>query len=189
MRHLCHLLIILLLGCSACINSSEGNSRENAVQTDGGGNVQPVAVKQDIMRYRPLNFDTTVFEKDLSMYNKPYHLKISAYSLNDSGVAIKMNDSTVVIHNTASRIILTQGGRPVIDKIITKTDFKDSISNYTYRISTLRDVTYEAVRTNRLYFNCWLSNEAGKHEMKFAIFYQGPHKGRLDFWKGLILNY
>lgn len=189
MRRLYYLLFIPLAFCLSCINNPRGNRPDNIAKPDSLVTAKPDALKKEDIRYRPVDVDTAVFEKDLSLYGKPCHLKISSYSLNDSGVRVTLEDSTVVIHNTASRIILTHNGLPVIDKTITKASFKDSISDYIIRMSTLENVTFEFARTNRLYFKCWLSDESGKQEIEFAIFYQGPRRSELNYWRGLTVYY
>jgi len=158
---------------------SKNNFTEESIQTE----------------YQPIDIDTIVTEKALSMYNELYNLKMIQYCLNDSAIIneIQMENENAhltkktisVSHNYSAKIILIKNNKEVFTKQITKDIFKDSLQTEFLKTLTLREIQYDFVRTNRLYFkaNLIALNTGLVEEFRFAIYYQTEKIGQLDFWR------
>ncbi|UKN03466.1 DUF4738 domain-containing protein [Paracrocinitomix mangrovi] len=152
--------------------------------------IQQVDNKQNVIYSEP-NFDTTIQNMTLSMYNEDYQLEIKMYSLNDSLVKnpIYINSEeydtiTKVTHNNVASIILNKGSQEIFQKTVYKETFEDSLDPEMMDNIHLYSVNYEAVRTNRLYFeaNLGVPETEVTFEAQLAIFYQTDKLGRLDYW-------
>lgn len=145
-------------------------------------------------KYQPVDNDSSFKEKELSIYNQPYKLKIVKYCLNDSNSSneimiinpngIGTRKMSNISHNYFVNIILTKDNNEVFKKQITKETFMDSLDAKFYKKAVLREIEYNFVRTNRLYFKAILAIPETDltSEMTFAIFYQTKKIGQLDFW-------
>jgi len=177
--------LIFLLSVYSCEPSQhkDNSNSQNTITTD--------TIEK---KYSPIDQDTAVFVKELLLYNQNYKLTIKKYCLNDSAIIKeiigqddKSNGTNKILnfsHNYAVDILLTQGNKEIISRQVSKDTFVDSLITEFYKTATLLDIQFEAVRTNRLYFNAKLKAvEPGNNkEIKFAIFYQTEKKGQLDFW-------
>lgn len=95
--------------------------------------------------------DTVKVEKDISVYNKKYHLNI--HSFQD-----KWN------------IQLSKDKKEVFNRTVDKTTFK---------IDSLQNIEYDGVRSNKLYFSAVLPKP--NSPLNFSIFYQTNKIGQIDF--------
>lgn len=154
----------------------------------------PKSSSKDVIekKYLPIDIDTTEKVIRLSMYNEPYSLKIKRYCLNDSSV---INEAGIkgalnISHNYAFRIILVKANKVVLSKQVNKETFKDSLNAQLYTAELLRNVQYDFVRTNRLYFKAMITNPQTNQndEIQFAVFYKTNRIGELNFWRGMIDN-
>lgn len=146
--------------------------------------------------YWSLDLDTVKEEIPISMYNESYLLKTSKYSLNDSAIHRKvfidkiggnegeMQEAIDVSHNYVVHLNLEHKGKTVVEKLITKDFFKDSLDLDFYNESTIFYSEYKSVRSNRMYFNLVLIKPDSDWavELKYALFFQTKKKGQLDFW-------
>jgi hypothetical protein len=164
-------------------------------------NVSKTQVKEDAKDsiphfYWSLDLDTVKEEIPISMYNKSYVLKTKKYSLNDSAnhrtVSIdkvdgnegEMQDAIDVSHNYVVHLNLEYKGKTVVEKLITKDFFKDSLDLDFYNESTIFYSEYKLVRSNRMYFNLVLikPDTDWAVELKYALFFQTNKKGQVDYW-------
>ena len=149
---------------------------------------QEVQQEEMVHIYQQLDLDTIRQGQALKMYEKDYQLEISKYCRNDSSLVIasKNNDpkTTTIAHNYVSRIKLNRGEEKVLDIEIDKAIFKDSLDTEFYKLATIREVEYESVRSNRLYFKAILAvpDTDRLYQARFGIFYQTNKKGRLGYW-------
>ena len=108
---------------------------------------------------------TTSDVQQLTMYNEAYEFQTRKFRRSDT--------------LTSAQLILKKGPKTVFTKLIDANTFP-SVA----RPAVLLDVRYKFVRTNRLYFEAELKSVSTGNEKKvaFAIFYQTPKLGQLDYW-------
>lgn len=145
----------------------------------------------DIKRnYRPLDTDTLVSEKEISLNNQSYSLKIIRYCLNDSAVVNQVwrNVNTApnefdISHNYSERISLTKGNDLIFYKEIFKDAFKDRMDTDDYLRKLLFDIQYNFEKANRLYFTAtFVDPDTNRiEEIGFALLHSTEKTGQLDF--------
>lgn len=137
----------------------------------------------------------------LNIDNEEYRLNIDRYCLNDSSIKHeisiennvdqKLIPAFQVYHNYEAEIGLSNGEQDtIIKKKIKKEIFKDSLSEAFYQESTILNVKYESVRSNRIYFNVILSapDTDWQEEFTCAIFFRTDKISQLDYWKKGVQN-
>lgn len=165
---------------------------------------QPVNKRSTDIKVEPKdelkNIDTTVvyWQKDFDTIRKKHEVKIGndihqielkTYSLNDSSI-IRINDFNKPIiykdiyHDYITEITLKKGNNLILKSQVKKSTFKDSLDSDFLKYSVLRDVEYEFIRSNRLYFKAQINvpDADWSFGTDFAIFYRTEKKGRIDYW-------
>lgn len=100
--------------------------------------------------------DTIVTEKEISMYNEKYLLKISKFVRQEPTWEIKLfkNNRTV---------------------------FAKELDREIFKLDNLQEIEYEFVRSNSLYFNAKSINP--DRYLHFSIFYQTSKLGQIQYIK------
>jgi hypothetical protein len=150
--------------------------------------------KSDLqINYWNLSYDTAYFEQNIKVDNDEYILQIKSYSKNDS--LLTSYDSTsnykIVGHNSVVHLLLKKGDSLVLDKVLTRENFKDSMDTDFYNYSLLTGVNYESVRSNRIYCQAYLCMPDSDfcYQTDFAIFFQTEKKGQIDYWNFKLREY
>ncbi|GAB5398912.1 MAG: hypothetical protein Aureis2KO_04970 [Aureisphaera sp.] len=150
--------------------------------------VEPKKLDTTIVYWRT-DFDTIRKNQEVKIGNQNHQLELKTYSLNDSSI-VRINDLNKPIiykdiyHDNVTEIILRKGSEIVLKSQVKKSTFKDSLNGDFLKYSVLRDVEYDFIRSNRLYFKAHINVPDTDWSLgtDFAIFYQTEKKGKIDYW-------
>lgn len=139
----------------------------------------------------------------ITIENDPYRFAIEKYCLNDSLIRHdifidgakegQLKPAVQVFHNYEVRLHLEKlNSDPftLIEKIINKDVFKDSLSIEFHQQATILNVQYKSVRSNRIYFDVVLSapDTDWQEEFNCALFFRTKKAGQLDYWQQVAIN-
>jgi len=124
-------------------------------------------------RIAELDADTTVTETTLSLYNVRHHLRITGVGSGASNF------------DRAYRIQLSNADGIVVDTLLTKMSFADSLDADFLARAGLYALNFDFVRSQSLYFNAFIGVDETDYVqfIDFFLTYSGPDKGRILFWK------
>ncbi|MDC8006081.1 hypothetical protein POV27_18660 [Aureisphaera galaxeae] len=143
-----------------------------------------------IVVYWQTNFDTISKTEAVHIGNDKHQLLLKSYSLNDSAV-VRINTGNSpriykdIYHNYVTEVILTKDTDTILNTMLTKETFQDSLHIEEFRNYALwGGAEYDFIRSNRLYFKGsfnypdtdWLIGN------RFAIFYRTEKKNQIDSW-------
>jgi hypothetical protein len=140
--------------------------------------------------YSPPDTDTLVSEKEILIRHEPYKLTIIAYCHNDSAVVNDVwfrNGSGEGVrkelhfsHNYSNRVILTNGGNLIFDKLISKDAFTGPLDQEYLKQAMLYDIQYNFAQASRLYFKATfvVPNTTRAEEIAFSLSYQPDADGQ-----------
>lgn len=172
--------LLILQSCNQTENDRLNSNKDMINSTD-------LTSKNDtVITYWQLEFDTITKKQKIRIENDFYELSIKSYCLIDNSISKTSNydKSKTIYHNYETEILLTLKNDTILISKITKETFSDSLSGDFYKYTVLKDVEYNNVRSNRLYFKAFLnvpdSNCAA--EAEFAIFFKTNKKGQIDYW-------
>lgn len=116
--------------------------------------------------------DTILSETDLSLYNERHVLTITGIGRGGSNF-----DRTY-------RIQLTNAGGPVVDTVLTKFSFADSLDPAFLSEAGLYLFEFDFVRAQSLHFNAMVGVDETDNVQPIDLFltYAGPRKGRIHYW-------
>lgn len=123
-------------------------------------------------RIAELDADTTVTETTLSLYNVRHHLRITGVGSGASNF------------DRAYRIQLSNADGIVVDTLLTKMSFADSLdADFTARAG-LYALNFDFVRSQSLYFNAFVGVDETDYIQPIGFFltYTGERKGRMLYW-------
>ncbi|MEX1000511.1 MAG: hypothetical protein WDZ35_00200 [Crocinitomicaceae bacterium] len=164
------IIYLLIVVCIVCDGCNETDTSKNNTDDKLNNDSLTIEVKPEVKG------DFTVYEHDLSMYNKKYLMKITP---------------TIDLDNNQyeSNILLTKKGDTIFNKQINIDSLGQTILKYEVfadsaehsRIGTdyeLRKVVYHGVRTNDLYFEADIASIEGKKDLKvlFQLSYLGKNE-------------
>jgi hypothetical protein len=139
-----------------------------------------------IITYWQPDFDTIIKNQKVRIENDFYDLSIKSYCLNDSSIsrASDYDNSKAIYHDYETEILLTLNSDTVLISKVTKGTFSDSLSGNFYKYAVLKDVEYNFVRSNRLYFKAFLNvpDSDWGVESEFAYFFRTNKKGQINCW-------
>lgn len=140
--------------------------------------------------YWKTDYDTITETNEINIENETYHLNTKTYCLNDSSIVKKSDNITFIYHNYISELTLKKGNFIVLKSQINKEIFKDSLDNDFYRHSILKNIKFNFVRSNRLYFKSKfnLPETDWIIESDFAIFFRTNKKGKINYWNVKSIN-
>ena len=142
--------------------------------------------------------DTTsqLITEELNIENDIFRLELKKYCLNDSALRQDIiidgelkgtvKPAIQVYHNYQIDInLFNDSDSLVLTKTISKEIFKDSLSDDFFKQSTMFNVYFNNVRSNRIYFDAVLSmpDSDWQKELMFAIFFGTSKKLELDYWE------
>lgn len=115
--------------------------------------------------------DTILSEAVLSLYNERHLLTITGIGRGGSNF-----DRTF-------RIRLTAAGGPVLDTLLTKFSFADSLHPEFLSTAGLYHLAFDCVRAQSLYFNAMVGVDETDHVQPIHLFltYAGPRKGWIHY--------
>ena len=139
--------------------------------------------------YWQTEFDTIQKYQEVQIGNEIHQLELKTYSLNDSSI-VRINDLNKPIiykdiyHDNVTEIILKKGNAVILKSQVKKSTFKDSLDGDFLKYSVLRDVEYDFIRSNRLYFKAHINVPDTDWSLgtDFAVFYRTEKKGKIDYW-------
>lgn len=116
--------------------------------------------------------DTVFSDTVLSLFNERHVLTITGVGHGGSKF------------DRAFRIQLTNAQGMVIDTLLTKHSFADSLDADFLERAGLYALDFDLVRSQSLYFNAFIGVEETDHVQLLDLFltYAGPKKGRLVYW-------
>jgi len=163
--------------------SAKDKTEPEANSRSIGDKIDPTIV------YWKLDLDTIHKTYQVNIENDKYELELKNYSLNDSSI-IKINDTNKpeiykdIYHDRVTDIILKKGNNIILNSQVKKANFKDSISGDFLKYSVLRNVEFDFIRSNRLYFKADIDvpDTDWATGLDFAIFYRTNKKGLIDYW-------
>lgn len=180
------LLIGLLITVSsiACTSTSEKNN------ADAKGNAAVVTTELDTtVIYWETDVDTVKADSSIRVGNEYYDLNIATYSLNDSSISWvnDLNRDLIykdVYHNRATIISLSGKNDTIIAAVLDKSEFEDLLDSEFYNRCYLKNIEYDFIRSNRIYFKVTLIVPDTDWQMDgmMAIFYKTSKKGVVDSW-------
>lgn len=159
------LFIALLVGCGAPPAPAEPELEI----TDASGSWPSPELEA---RIAELDADTTVTETTLSLYIVRHHLRITGVGSGASNF------------DRAYRIQLSNADGIVVDTLLTKMSFADSLDADFLARAGLYALNFDFVRSQSLYFNAFVGVDETDYVQLFNFFltYAGPKKGRLLYW-------
>src|SRR6478609_964713 len=186
-------ILFLLFSCG---QPQETTKAQDSLSVDTMMTTEAIESQDTIKkRYRIINNDTLVSEKNISLNNESYSLKIIKYCSNDSAVIneVFFNNKNgngtykelAISHNYVEQIILSKGNEIIFDKLISKDSLKAVIDEGHYKRLSLYDIQYDFEKTNKMNFKATLVNNDTNwvEEIEFAIFYKTEKVGQLDLSK------
>ncbi len=119
-----------------------------------------------------LDADTIVTDTDLGLYNVPHRLRITGVGSGGSNF------------DRAYRIQLSNADGMVVDTVLTKASFADSLEADFLAKAGLYALDFDFARSQSLYFNAFVGVDETDNVQLFDFFltYAGPKKGRLLYW-------
>lgn len=164
---------------------------EEQLQIDPSNNSQQLETF-----YSDIDEEEQIIVEPLNIENEKFRLEINKYSLNDSllkqeifidgETGGKLKPAYQVYHNYEIELrLLNAQNDTIIQKIVNKDLFKDSISEAFYNQATMFNVFYDGVRSNRIYCKAILSmpDSDWQEEFMIGIFFRTKKRNQLDFWK------
>ncbi|NVK73278.1 MAG: DUF4738 domain-containing protein [Oceanospirillaceae bacterium] len=176
--------LIVAISAFACTSNSE-EDKSNAE----GSMVAATTELDTTVVYWQIDLDTLNSDSSIQIGNEYYELEIATYSLNDSSISWVNDLSKDVIyldiyHNRETNISLIRQGDTILESIITKSEFEHLFDEEFYSRCQIRNIEFDFVRSNRVYFNVTLSvpDTDWYEEAAMAIFYRTTKKGQVDYW-------
>lgn len=172
---------LLLINC----NRKQSENDKTKIET----NVGLVKKTDTAIVYWQTDFDTLPKTHEVNIENDIYLLELKTYSLNDSSI-VRINDTNKpevykdIYHDRVTDIILKRGNTVILNSQVKTANFKDSLGGDFLKYSVLRDVKFDFIRSNRLYFKADIDvpDTDWAVGLDFAIFYRTDKKGRIDYW-------
>jgi hypothetical protein len=116
--------------------------------------------------------DTVFSETALSLYNEPHRLTITGIGCSGSNF------------DRSYRIQLTNANGPVVDTVLTKFSFADSLDPDFLARAGLYALDFDCVRAQTLYFDAFIGVDETDYVQPIGFFltYVGERKGRMLYW-------
>ena len=173
--------VILVSTLFSCQNSTKKEVLKIEKQT--------VESLDTIINYWEIKTDTAIQIDTVRIGNDFYQLEIKTFSLNDSSIIRwnTLNKPTTykdIYHSYATDLTLKKGKTIILKSKIDNETFKDSLDGDFLNHSILKEVSFDFVRSNRLYFKSKFNvpDTGWMFENQFAIFYKTNKKGQINFW-------
>lgn len=119
-----------------------------------------------------LDADTIVTDTTLGLYNVRHRLRIIGVGSGGSNF------------DRAYRIQLSNADGTVVDTVLTKSSFADSLDADFMSRAGLYALDFDFVRSQSLYFNAFVGVDETDHIqlIDLLLTYAGPKKGRMRYW-------
>jgi|694.fasta_scaffold16481_9 hypothetical protein len=116
--------------------------------------------------------DTVFSETTLNLYNEPHRLTITGIGNGGSNF------------DRSYRIQLTNANGPVVDTVLTKFSFADSLDPDFLARAGLYALDFDCVRAQVLYFDAFIGVDETDYVQPIGFFltYMGDRKGRMLYW-------
>lgn len=179
-------LYILIIACFVMIgcnqNKNANSESKNNVEDNIELNVSKPELSDTICQF---GVDTSRKFEKVQIGNDFYELEIISYCKKSSSVKriSVVNQPTNIVDDYETDIILLFEKDTILKSRVNKKTFKDGLNEELYHYAVLKDVDFDFIRSNRLYFKAFFKIlKAEKNiELDFAIFYRTNKKGQIDY--------
>lgn len=160
-------LSLLLVSCS-------GPTVETYINEEG---------KTVTIKTYPCDYDTISDTLNLKVFLKNYEAEISKLCLNDKGIKKTVEDDTsiltVIHHNYAVNVKLSDKNKILIDTLIEKNVFSDSLDSVILNQLLISDFKIIEVKSNKIQFDATLTTPDSTEVYKSVIdlYYKRKRKG------------
>lgn len=160
--------LLVLVGCDAP-GPDRGTTQQVKPVDTGEDPPSPKLEAQDTAH----DPDTLKIDTVLNLFNVKHHLSITGVGVGASNF------------DRAFRIQLFNADGVVVDTLLTKASFADSLDTAFMNHAGLYLLDFDFVRSRSLYFNAFIGVDETDNVQLFDFFltYAGPKKGRLLFWR------
>ncbi|MBL7980541.1 MAG: DUF4738 domain-containing protein [Flavobacteriales bacterium] len=159
------MVIMLSVGCVAPSLQPEVSS----ATVDTSGSWPSLEIEAEVAAREA---DTVFSETALSLYNEPHRLTITGTGSGGSNF------------DRSYRIQLTNAHGPVVDTVLTRFTFADSLDADFLAQAGLYALDFDLVRAQSLYFNAFIGVDETDYVQHIGFFltYTGERKGRMIYW-------
>jgi hypothetical protein len=170
MRVNLHLLLLCFVG-AVLHGCGEPKAQEGqaGMSTDTSGSRPSVEIEAEVAAREA---DTVISETALSLYNEPHRLTITGIGNGGSSF------------DRSYRLKLTNAQGPVLDTVLTRFSFADSLDTDFLARAGLYALDFDLVRAQSLYFTAFIGVDETDYVQNIGFFltYAGERKGRLLYW-------
>jgi hypothetical protein len=164
---MCFVMMVTLGGAGCGVPGLDRGSTADHMDTSGSW---PTPELERIVS--DMSADTIVSDTALSLFNERHLLRI--IGMGQGGFN----------HDRAFRVQLTGPGGVVLDTVLTKASFADSLDAEFLGRAGLYALDFDFVRSRSLYFNAYVGVDETDYVQPMDLFmtYAGEQKGRMLYW-------